>query len=78
MKQRERQFLLGRTFLLKSHHKTLGFFNCMKELHKVTSRILLWAIMVTVFDFDIEYAEINIIPLEDALLSLKFNNEPLK
>lgn len=74
---RARQFLMGKTFLLKSDHRPLEFiFNPRKELPKVTTyRILRWAIRLMAFDFDIEYVKGNTIPHVDALSRLRFYRE---
>ena len=76
---RAQQFLIGKTFLLRSDHRPLEFiFNPRKELPKVmtsTLRILRWTIRLMAFDFDIEYVKGNSIPRVDILSRLQFNKE---
>ena len=74
---RVRQFLITKRFLLRSDHRPLEFiFNPRKELPKVTtSRILIWAIRLMTFDFDIEYVKGNSILRVDELSRLQFHKE---
>lgn len=73
---RARHFLLGRNFKIISDHRPLEFlFSCEKGLPKVTSaRLLRWALHMSAFSYQINYAKGETIPHVDALSRLKFSS----
>ena len=50
-------------------------FNPRRELPKVTSRVLRWAIKLITFDFDIIYIKENTTPYIDTLSRLNFDGK---
>jgi len=60
-----RHFLLGRHFIIKSHHISLRFINSLKD--SSTGRLFRWSLMIQGFDFEILYVKDSSHTVADSL-----------